>query len=144
VARLLAHNPALIDAVAFDDATTALHLAASEGHESTVAQLLSHSPGLIDSKATCNKTTLHIAASGGHVKVVAQLLALSPQSSDARDADGRTALHLAAANGHDEVVAQLLEGTCSMRGRWRLRVCTVVFLERSQMLVKLAPHWRTY
>jgi len=109
VARLLAHNPALIDAVTFFDNMKALHSAASEGHETIVLQLLNHSPGLIDLKTACDqKTALHIAASRGHVKVVAELLAFSPQSCDARGGTGRTALHFAAECGQNKVVVQLL------------------------------------
>jgi len=105
VARLLAHNPALIDAIDSNN-MTALHFAARDGHESTAMQLLSHSPGLIDMKAGSRNTdtALHLAASGGHVKVVAELLARRPSFLADEDWRGQTPLFCAASQGHQEVV----------------------------------------
>jgi len=104
VARLLEHNPAMIDAVTSRNKSTALHLAACAGHKSTVAQLLSHSPGLLDLKNALDQTALHLAASGGHVKVVAELLVRRPSSLTDEDWKGSTPLFCAASQGYQEVV----------------------------------------
>jgi len=102
MARLLAHNPALIDAVTSEKKSTALHIAACEGHEAIVVQLLNHSPGLIDMKDSDADTALHIAASTCSIEVVAELLARRPSSLLGKI--GGTPLFWAASTGHQELV----------------------------------------
>jgi len=69
VAQLLAHNPALIDAVASDN-NTALHLAASGGHVKVVAELLAQRPSFLADENGRGRTPLFCAASAGHQEVV--------------------------------------------------------------------------
>jgi len=65
---LLAHNPALIDAVASDN-MTALHLAAWEGHINVVAELLARRPSFL-AEDWDGRTPLFCAAIEGHQEVV--------------------------------------------------------------------------
>jgi ankyrin repeat protein len=88
------------------DGWTALHQAASDGHEAIISQLLAAG---IDVNATDSDgwTALHQAASNGHEAIVSQLVAAGIDVN-ATDSDGRTALHWAASEGHEAIVSQLV------------------------------------
>jgi len=108
VAQLLTTYPALINAVT-DEGCTAIHHAASEGHEKIMDLLLKMSSIRINAfTSEEGLTALHCAASMGHDKIVAQLLTASPTLIHAVTDLGCTALHCAAQKGHEAIIAQLL------------------------------------
>jgi len=109
VAKLLAADPTLIDAVNKDrppDGPTALHIAAFREREKIITLLLAAKPNLTLIDET-GSTVLHVAASRSHAKVVKLLLA-AKSSAGATDFDGCTALHRAAKSGSDVVMEVLL------------------------------------
>lgn len=86
---------------------TALHWAATVGHEAVISLLLEKG-STIDAKTASRDTALHLAAIGGHEAAV-RLLVEKGADVDAKDTNGRTALERAAANDHKAVVQLLLE-----------------------------------
>lgn len=86
---------------------TALHGAASNGHEAVV-RLLLEKGSVVEAKGKGGGTALHEAASNRHETVV-RLLLEKGANIEAKDNDGKTALHWAARNGHEAVVRVLLE-----------------------------------
>lgn len=86
---------------------SALIIAASFGHASTVALLLAHSSAAINHLGF-EGTALHLAARHGHLDAVTTLLSHGADI-EARDYRGKSALYDAAATGKDEVVRLLLE-----------------------------------
>lgn len=107
VARFLAKNPALIDAV---DSTgqTALHCATKASQVKIVELLLARCPALTDGVDKWGKTALHYASQSGNDEIVARLLAHKPELIEVKDTRGMTALHCAAEKGHDHIMARLL------------------------------------
>jgi len=88
---------------------TALHLAATHGHEEAVAQLLAASPKALGATDMEGMTALHWAAREGHEEVVAELLAVAkPRSIDRVDSHGMNALHWAARKGRTQIAVLLL------------------------------------
>lgn len=69
--------------------SSALHIAASLGHEKSVAVLISHLPSLLDAKDRMGKTPLHCAAYLGRAKTV-KVLIDSGADIFAKDNRGRT------------------------------------------------------
>lgn len=97
---------------------SALHLAASEGHELVVIVLVGNCP--VDLPGRRGRTPLHCASAQGHVAVVRRLL-LAGAKVDLKDCDGEFALLLAAKNGHKEIVELLANhkaplNTCDKEG----------------------------
>lgn len=88
-------SEAEVDA-ADESGTTALHLAASNGHATTVALLLEHGAS-VDIRVAEDQdfTALHYAVIGRHAQVV-DLLVAAKANVHARDAAGRTPLSWAA------------------------------------------------
>merc|ERR1712216_333392 len=85
---------------------SALHVAASYGHNAVVEQLLiaGMEVDLTDRK---RRTALHLASAGGHPKLIAGLIA-NGACVNARDSSYRTALHYAAAEQQLECLELLL------------------------------------
>src|SRR3990167_5553916 len=94
------------------DGRTALHLAASSGHEGVVRLLLENEYVInnINLQNVNGETALHLAASNGHEGVVRLLLENEYviNNINLQNVNGETALHLAASNGHEGVVRLLL------------------------------------
>ena len=100
---------------------TALHYAASKGHEDVVAVLLGRGAA-IDSVSEANSsgsvaaTPLMFAANNGHAAVARTLIdagadvnaKVTGEFSKVEGLEGFTALHYAASKGHEDVVAVLL------------------------------------
>lgn len=88
--------------------TTAVHVAASAGHTSTVQLLLKYdSASLMNAKDLVKRTPLSHACEMGRIKVVEALIAIGANINDAQDQDGLSVLHWAAIGGHADV-CQLL------------------------------------
>jgi ankyrin repeat protein len=65
---LLEHK-ADVDAKAYGDGRTALHVAAESGHEAVVRVLLEHKAD-VDARASGKRTALYVAARNGYEAVV--------------------------------------------------------------------------
>jgi ankyrin repeat protein len=92
-----------------DNGQTALHGAASGGHEAVVRLLLEDYKADAEAKDDGGWTVLHAAAAGGNEAVVRLLLEDYKADAEAKDDRGRTALYGAALGGHEAVVRLLLE-----------------------------------
>ena len=86
---------------------TALHQAASSGHESVLMALLERGAG-VTIRTNDGWTALHFAAWCGHKDIAVALLERGADISSS-DNYGWTALHLAVSKGHTDVVKALLE-----------------------------------
>lgn len=95
MAILLAHSPALIDAVD-KYGSTALHLAAREGHTKVVTQLLAKRPKSINATNILGNTALDIAVQHNHEDMAMEMI-------DAGLTARLTVLHEAAEPGHIRV-----------------------------------------
>ncbi|KAI5064416.1 hypothetical protein GOP47_0021086, partial [Adiantum capillus-veneris] len=121
VARLLCPDPSRANAPQ-ELGFTPLHLAACNGHESTVSRLLEIEGIHVDSRdEILGRVALHYACENGHLVIVRMLVMRSaPEHIDAVDYNGVTPLHLAAARGHKEVVQLLLSSRkCDVSRRVR-------------------------
>ncbi|KAL7936392.1 ankyrin repeat-containing domain protein [Trichoderma chlorosporum] len=94
---------------------TALHLAAREGHKTTV-QLLLASGADIQAKDKWGGTVLMSAAEQGSEAIV-QLLLENGADISAGDTDGHAALHQAAGGGHSATVQLLLANGADVNSR---------------------------
>jgi len=120
VALLLSSNPHLLFASVIQRGTTALHVAASKGHDQMMERLISAANAEMLNKRDSNGLTcLQLAAAQGHNNIVVQLLATGhiwtnatsawkPTGSAADATAGWTALHFAVGNNHPTVVETLL------------------------------------
>jgi ankyrin repeat protein len=106
VKALLQADPK-VAAARTEDGSTALHLAALEGH-SAIAQLLLASQAQVNARGLREETPLHMAMYDGH-REMAELLLASQADVSAQNTAGETPLHIAARKGHRELVALLLE-----------------------------------
>ena len=88
---------------------TALHHAASSGHDSTVRTLVENLDANKEAVDKEKQTALHHAALNGHDSTVRMLVETLGANKEAVDRDNRTALHHAALNGHDSTVRMLVE-----------------------------------
>jgi ankyrin repeat protein len=87
---------------------TALHLAASGGHEELTAFLLSEG-ARANSRDDLEQTPLMWACTKGHLGVVRMLAQhMGEEGLKEQSREGKTPLHLAASNGHEKVVRNLL------------------------------------
>ena len=91
---------------ATDFGSTALHVAAMEGHPEVVQLLLE--AGFQD-VAREGRTALHWASGRGHLEVVRLLLEAKAQKDHVDLRDGVTALDVSLQKGHWEVVQLLLQ-----------------------------------
>lgn len=116
----LKYQHILITSLSEDDTgRTAIHIAASLGHDNVVRMLLDTLPledkyGIVSHKSNDSATPLHSAASGGHIRTVEAILqffSVKQQNSliSMQTSDGRTALHMASYKGHLLIVRALLE-----------------------------------
>ena len=126
-ARLQGKTPLIVSAVRGDDMTirllidwdakeakdskggTALHHAASNGHNSTVYMLVETLGADKEAKNNQGETALHCAAWDGHDSTVRMLVETLGANKEAKDRYGGTALHDAASNGYDSTVRMLVE-----------------------------------
>src|ERR1035437_7523263 len=106
VKTLLQADPKLATART-EDGSTALHLAALDGH-SAIARLLLDSKAQVNARGLREETPLHMAMYDGHREVVEVLLA-GQADVNAQNTAGETPLHVAARKGHRGLVALLLE-----------------------------------
>ena len=92
-----------------DDGSTALTLAAREGHERIVLLLLESqpAPGFVDAADADGATALLLACRHGHPSVAHALMQAGART-DARLRDGSAVLHAAAGSGIEAVVSLLL------------------------------------
>jgi Ankyrin repeats (3 copies)/Sel1 repeat/Ankyrin repeat len=105
VKALLQVDPKLAE-VRTEDGSTALHVAALEGH-ATIAALLLASKAQVNARGLREETPLHMAMYDGH-REMAELLLANQADVNAQNTDGQTPLHLAASKGHRELVELLL------------------------------------
>ena len=106
VKALLQADPKLAEART-EDGSTALHLAALEGH-SDIARRLLAGGAQVNARGLREETPLHMAMYDAHLEVAEVLLA-SQADVNAQNADGQTPLHLAARKGHRALVLFLLD-----------------------------------
>ncbi len=116
VKALLQADPKLA-AARTEDGSTALHLAALEGH-SAIARLLLDSQAQVNARGLREETPLHMAMYDGH-REMAELLLSSQADISAQNTAGETPLHIAARKGHRELVALLLEHHADMNAKDR-------------------------
>ena len=114
---------------AAQDGDTALHWAATGGHNA-VAQAVLLRGGDARLAISVGSTPLHVAAQQGHTTVVALLLRDGKQQVDSRDRAGRTALHFAAQHGKTDVLALLLEAGASRAARSNVRAARLAAWQR--------------
>ena len=105
VKALLQADPKLAE-VRTEDGSTALHVAALEGH-AAIAGLLLANKAQVNARGLREETPLHMAMYDGH-RAMAELLLASQADVNAQNTDGQTPLHLAASKGHRELVELLL------------------------------------
>ena len=91
-----------------DDGTTALYLAAQNGHSAVVAVLESRGADLEAKRSNSGATPLHAAAQEGHLEVLKALLGHGV-AHEPRLRTGETPLHLASGKGHWRVLEALIE-----------------------------------
>ena len=91
------------------DGSTALHLAAFNGHINVVAYLIEKKKVDVNKVDNIGQTALHYAASEGHKDMVAYLIEKAGVDVNKVDNNGSTALHYAAAKDHKEVVQYLVQ-----------------------------------
>jgi ankyrin repeat protein len=94
---------------------TALHKAASRGHEAVIRALV-YSGANVNAKNEDGWTALHRAAMGGHEAVV-RLLVDSGADARAKDKSGQTVLHSAAWGGNEAVVRLLVDNGADARAK---------------------------
>ncbi|SJK97930.1 uncharacterized protein ARMOST_01186 [Armillaria ostoyae] len=87
---------------------SALHLAATGGHEDIARVLLDRNAD-VTMLDIHGGTPLHAAAGAGHKFIAEQLLKHDPKTVNAVDRNNRTPLYLSANGGHHEVAMLLLE-----------------------------------
>jgi Ankyrin repeats (3 copies)/Sel1 repeat/Ankyrin repeat len=90
-----------------EDGSTALHLAALEGH-ADIARLLLASGAAVNARGLREETPLHMAMYDAR-REVAEVLLANQADVNAQNAQGETPLHLAARKGHRELVVLLLD-----------------------------------
>jgi len=96
------------------DGKTALHLAAENGHHSSVWLLLDRLPD-IHAQDRQGRTALHLATSNKHEPVVQALLARRTETSvDLQDSEGLTALHIASRDGQETLVDLLVKADANI------------------------------
>jgi len=108
---------------------TALHHAASSGHDSTVRTLVENLDANKEAVDKEKQTALHHAALNGHDSTVRMLVETLGANKEAVDRNGRTALHHAASNGHDTTVRMLAENldaeTADAKGNTALHLAAI-------------------
>ncbi|KAK2591050.1 hypothetical protein QQS21_011264 [Conoideocrella luteorostrata] len=104
---LLDHDPDLVS-LGNDYQSTALILAAQDGHDDVVGLLLERN-AYTNGQNRSGSSALHRAATGGHKDMV-RLLVEPPwcANPDIAKKDGATPLHMAAFHGHIEIVQYLI------------------------------------
>lgn len=88
--------------------TTALQMAATQGHIEVVDFLLESGSGLATISRSNGKTSLHSAARNGHVEVVRALLDKEPGITVRTDKKGQTPLHMAVKGQNLQIVEMLV------------------------------------
>lgn len=106
LAYLSAPN-ACVDFVRPLDGSTALHMAAANGHAGVVAALLARGARLLPNHA--GNTPLHWACLNGHEAVVAALLEAPGADVYAKNVAGKSAFTVAISAGHDALARTLLQ-----------------------------------
>nr|XP_028948981.1 ankyrin repeat-containing protein At5g02620-like isoform X2 [Malus domestica] len=110
--------------------TTALHIAAAQGHTEVVSFLLETGCSLMSIARSNGKTALHSAAGKGHLEVVQALLSKDTGSAIRKDSNGQTALHMAVKGQNVELVDELAKANPSLinevdnKGNTALHVAT--------------------
>src|SRR6266851_1615961 len=104
---LLIEHSQEIDALGFDEDSTALHLACRRGHVEVVCVLLD---GGADAEALDKRksTPLHVVSQGGHAELVRVLLDHGVDTKPKNDGD-HTPVYLALMGGHVQVVKVFIE-----------------------------------
>ena len=111
LASLLTENPTIVHYRGVGLGQTALHWAATKGHEAIVQWLLrNHAP--LEAKNANGARPLHAAASAGSTAVVSMLLAAGVKVG-ARDDDGKSAERIARDRGHGQLAELLCAGGAS-------------------------------
>lgn len=106
-----------MDRSAASDLTTALHVAASTGHEQELSALLAGGAAVtLEARDGEGKTALAAAAGAGQEACVRRLLAAGA-SPNAVDRHGHTPLHWAAACGWEPCLQALLEAGADVEAR---------------------------
>jgi ankyrin repeat protein len=102
-------SPEAVD-IADKDGSTALHMAAQEGHKEVCELLINKiSPEAIDIVDKDGSTALHMATQEGHKEVCELLInKMSQEAINVADSNDRTVLYVAAFLGHKEVCKLLI------------------------------------
>jgi ankyrin repeat protein len=116
VKALLQADPKLAEART-EDGSTALHLAALEGH-AEIARVLLAGGAQVNARGLRDETPLHMAMYDAH-RELAEVLLASQADIGARNTEGETPLHLAARKGHRELVVLLLDHNADINARDR-------------------------
>lgn len=120
-----------------DSKWTALHFAASRGHQNVLFLLL-HGQASINAKTIDSQTALHLASKFGHGGCVKALLYFAEHvrvsiNIDAQDHLGNTSLHYAAQWGFFDILDSLLEYKAQVDVMNRLKVTAKDLAHNSQI-----------
>jgi len=97
------------------DSKTALHHAASRGHNSVMRELLD-SKADVNARDNVGETPLHDAAGNGHLIAVKTCLSYGADVNRV-DNDNKTALHHSALRGYSDVMKELLDNKADVNSR---------------------------
>lgn len=117
--------------------TTALHLAAQNGHAG-IAEILLRGGVNRDAKTKLERTALHLAAQGGFLDVV-DLLLIHGCDANARDMLKMTPLHWAVERGHIFVVERLLYSGADInaRSKFYLTPIDIAYNSKSYKMIEI-------
>ena len=116
VKALLQADPKLAEART-DDGSTALHLAALEGHADIARQLLA-SGAQVNARGLRDETPLHMAVYDAH-RELAEVLLEGKAEVNVQNTAGETPLHIAARKGHRDLVTLLVDHQADVNAKDR-------------------------
>jgi hypothetical protein len=107
--KLYQKNPGCITKRTLFDESTALHLAAMNGHIETCRFLVAALPDIVGIRNAYRRIPVHCASKKGHTEICRLLLEVAPETIRRTDKIGWSVLHCAACGGHTETCRMLLD-----------------------------------